>query len=419
MNAPGSSPLGFNHSLWNKPITHIPAHNTCSTAPALRRSAAASSSSSGTQQSQQSHPSDCYTRGGVQRPSLSTIPTPLSSATNSAHHTPTHSLSLAPPATLHAASTTHSLVPPPPPARLLQPSSAVGTASHLRPATETSASTAASAPTATATAATTVTTAGPPQPQPAGSAEKQHRPARRVVRVESTGWTVESEPYIVMEPREVTVMRQRSVPGVQHTLHTQWQTVDKQRLQPVVPSMPLAAMREDSSHEETGPESEEKEQLSTQPPTATSGGQQQEAEEGEAVTELGARVRAVFGRHSSSGGLLVTGLSERGECRRAGVLVGDVLMAVDGGEGAQRGTAAGAVGGQCGSAVSSRGAARPTPSHADSQCAAVTWSEIHMAATACNSLSRAVRRRQDQESVCGTGWAAVCHTSQDSIDGSM
>ena len=318
MSAPTSTPIGFNHSLWNKPITHIPAHNICTTAPSLLRGASPASSPLH-QLPPQPHPSDCYRRGGVQRPSMSAIPTPQSTAPNSTHHTPTHSLSItlaAPtsssssargqPASSSAAATVAAgcLVPPPPPARLSQPSGAALATSysaHLTP--------------------TLPAALSPPPPQPAAAAVPA--PSRAVVtrRVAVPGWTIEREQYIAMEPREVTVMRERTVPAIQHTAHTEWRPVERRRLEPIPARRPAE---------------EEKEQMTPSAPTHVSGAQRQSDAEDELhgvlVPELDVRVDAVRGRHGSNGALLVCDVLQRGVGSRAGLLIGDVLTAVDSSE---------------------------------------------------------------------------------------
>ena len=145
--------------------------------------------------------------------------------------------------------------------------------------------------------------------------------------MELAGWSVGREPYTAMEEREVTVMRERSVPVIQHTAHTQWRPVERQRLQPI------AARRE----EWRSSEQEEKEQLTVSQSACVRVEEQQQQEDqveqdGVSIAELDVRVSAVFGRHWSAAGLLVCAVSERGVGSAAGVLAGDVLMSVNGSE---------------------------------------------------------------------------------------
>ena len=146
--------------------------------------------------------------------------------------------------------------------------------------------------------------------------------------VQLAGWTVERQPYVAMEAREVTVWQQRSIPAVEYSAHTDWRAADRVRLQPV------PARREEPSRTD-----EQKEQL-TLPCTAEPDQQQQQqvadsdsgAESGVLIAELGLRVLEVHGRHGSSGGLLVCAVRECSAGSRAAVLAGDVLMAVNSGE---------------------------------------------------------------------------------------
>jgi len=127
-----------------------------------------------------------------------------------------------------------------------------------------------------------------------------------------------------MEEREVTVVKERTIPAIQHTAHTEWRAVERQRLQPI------AARREGA----TMSGEEEKEQI-TVLPASTSEVQQADCateQDGELIAELGVRVAVVFGRHSSNSGLLVCGVTERDAGSRAGVLAGDVIMSVNGSE---------------------------------------------------------------------------------------
>ena len=148
--------------------------------------------------------------------------------------------------------------------------------------------------------------------------------------VEVPGWTIEKESYVVMEPREVTIMQQRTVPSIHYTQHTEWRPVEIQRLQPIPARLETTARRAE----------EEKEPLTT---SMSAGGRGEPGVdsgagviEGEAagvlVTELGLRVEAVHGRHNSNGALLVCDVSDRSVASNAGVQAGDVLISVNGSE---------------------------------------------------------------------------------------
>ena len=133
---------------------------------------------------------------------------------------------------------------------------------------------------------------------------------------------------MAMEEREVTVMRERDIPAIHYTTHAEWRPVDRQRLHPIAARLE-APMRSAA---------EEKEQLTLVSSTAVSDEEQRQQvdcpvdQDGAAVAELGVRVRAVVGRHSSNVGLLVCTVREHDVGSRAGLLVGDVVMSVNGSE---------------------------------------------------------------------------------------
>ena len=144
------------------------------------------------------------------------------------------------------------------------------------------------------------------------------------------GWTVEREPYIAMEAREVTVMKERMVPAIEYTTHTAWRSVSRPRLQPIAARRKLDEQHGAQEEQKEG----QKEQLLTAQPST--GVEEQHSvnveQEGVLIAELGMRVTAVRGRHDSSAGLLVCSVSEDGAGSKSCILAGDVVMSVNSSE---------------------------------------------------------------------------------------